>query len=290
MIYYVYRTTNLINKKYYIGKHVSIKFDPNYLGSGLKIKNAIRKYGKHNFKVELIQAFLTEKEAFDYERQLIESVLGLPECYNIVDGGKGFNKNSAKLASDKAKQKGWRGFGSLTPEKFKEIQSKACKNGAAANRRNGTGLFGMTFEDRSKWSTENNKDRQWVTNGFKDMRVKKSDPIPEGFYIGRSKLNMESRNNLLCWTNGKINIFAYECPGTEFKNGMIKTTPTAKLPWWNNGQVNKRSYENPGLDFVPGRLKWKSKTVTCPHCGKTGGETAMKQHHFDHCKMRLKND
>lgn len=28
----------------------------------------------------------------------------------------------------------------------------------------------------------------------------------------------------------------------------------------------------------------KQKLVTCPYCGKTGGISAMKQHHFDNCK------
>lgn len=290
MIYYVYRTTNLINGKYYIGKHASTDFDPNYLGSGLKIKNAIRKYGKSNFKVEVIKTFINEEEAFNFEKQIIETVLGNPDCYNIVDGGKGFTSRAGKRASDKAKEKGIFGFRTLPRQKFLEIASSGGKAGSKSCQESGKGLFGMTYEDRSKWSTENNKDRQWITNGNIDLRIKKSEPMPEGFYIGRSKLDMSSRTNFLCWTNGLINIFAYECPGPDFRNGMIKSTPTANLPWWNNGTKNKRSVEQPGPDFVPGRLKWKSKIVTCPHCGKTGGETAMKQHHFDHCKMRNKHD
>lgn len=30
--------------------------------------------------------------------------------------------------------------------------------------------------------------------------------------------------------------------------------------------------------------------VTCPHCGKTGGSTSMKPHHFDNCKFKESND
>jgi hypothetical protein len=286
MIYYVYRTTNLINNKYYIGKHASKKFNPRYFGSGKALKLAVQKYGKENFKVKIIKTFDTEDEAFTYERLIVENLLDDPNCYNLVDGGRGFSTRSGKLASDKAKENGWLGFKSLDQSYFKEIQSKACRRGAQVNRLNGTGVFGMTYEQRSVWSTENNRDRQWITNGTVDYRAKKSDLIPDGYYIGRSKLDMSSRNNFLCWTNGEINVFGYECPGEGFRNGMLKTTPTAKLPWWNDGKVNKRSYEQPGPDFVPGRLPWKSKIVTCPHCDKVGGETAMKQHHFDHCKIR----
>lgn len=51
---YIYKTTNLINGKIYIGQHKSSKFNVNYMGSGMLIKSAIKKYGKENFKVEMI--------------------------------------------------------------------------------------------------------------------------------------------------------------------------------------------------------------------------------------------
>ena len=43
MFGYIYETTNLINGKKYIGKHISSDFDKFYLGSGTYIKNAIEK-------------------------------------------------------------------------------------------------------------------------------------------------------------------------------------------------------------------------------------------------------
>jgi len=42
----IYKTTNLINGKYYIGKD---KYNnPSYLGSGFILYQAIKKYGKEN--------------------------------------------------------------------------------------------------------------------------------------------------------------------------------------------------------------------------------------------------
>lgn len=43
--FYIYKTTNLINKKQYIGKHIG-KINDFYLGNGINIKAAIKKYGK----------------------------------------------------------------------------------------------------------------------------------------------------------------------------------------------------------------------------------------------------
>ena len=43
----IYKITNLINNKIYIGKDTTS--DPNYFGSGLLINRAFKKYGKENF-------------------------------------------------------------------------------------------------------------------------------------------------------------------------------------------------------------------------------------------------
>ena len=35
-------------------------------------------------------------------------------------------------------------------------------------------------------------------------------------------------------------------------------------------------------------IKWPNPTVTCPNCGKAGGQSAMKRWHFDNCKILTK--
>ena len=54
----IYKTINLINGKIYIGQDT--KNDPNYLGSGKIIKEAIKKYGKKNFTEDSIKELLDE--------------------------------------------------------------------------------------------------------------------------------------------------------------------------------------------------------------------------------------
>lgn len=52
---YVYKTTNLINNKIYIGQHKSSSFDSSYYGSGRVFIRALKKYGKNNFNCELLE-------------------------------------------------------------------------------------------------------------------------------------------------------------------------------------------------------------------------------------------
>ena len=49
MHYIIYKITNQINGKYYIGRHATKDVNDSYMGSGIGIKNAIAKYGVENF-------------------------------------------------------------------------------------------------------------------------------------------------------------------------------------------------------------------------------------------------
>lgn len=55
----IYKTTNLVNGKQYIGKDGYN--NPNYLGSGTFLKMAIKKYGKQNFKKEILEVCESEE-------------------------------------------------------------------------------------------------------------------------------------------------------------------------------------------------------------------------------------
>lgn len=85
-----YRTENLINGHYYYGIRTLLKENDPYLGSGLRLKEAIKKYGRHNFKRVDLEVFETFEQALEWERatitaEMVESSL----CYNLKAGGAG---------------------------------------------------------------------------------------------------------------------------------------------------------------------------------------------------------
>jgi hypothetical protein len=90
MFYIIYKTTNVVNGKYYIGKHQTDCLDDGYLGSGVLLKKAIKKYGKQNFQREILFFCEDENELNDKEKQLVN--YSCENSYNLVNGGIGGSK------------------------------------------------------------------------------------------------------------------------------------------------------------------------------------------------------
>jgi hypothetical protein len=86
----IYKTTNLVNGKIYIGKDV--KSRPNYLGSGIRLKNAIIKYSRDNFNKEILEDNIIDKQHLS-QREIYwieyyksnDREIG----YNLTKGGEG---------------------------------------------------------------------------------------------------------------------------------------------------------------------------------------------------------
>lgn len=95
----IYKTTNLVNNKIYIGAHSTNDIDDGYLGSGKMLHSAIKKYGTENFKREVLYMFDSPEEMFEKEKEIVtEEFVSNLDVYNIVTGGfGGFNKGSKNL-------------------------------------------------------------------------------------------------------------------------------------------------------------------------------------------------
>lgn len=99
MFYTIYKITNKLNNKYYIGKHQTKYLDDGYMGSGKILKRAIIKHGIENFTKEILFIFETEQEMNNKEKEL---VVVSEETYNLCEGGKGgFGFINATVSSDK---------------------------------------------------------------------------------------------------------------------------------------------------------------------------------------------
>jgi hypothetical protein len=90
MYFIVYKTTNLINGKIYIGKHVTKNPYDKYLGSGKQLKDAIKKYGLKNFKKEVLFLCVDKIDMAAKEKELVtEEFCKRSDTYNMHEGGEG---------------------------------------------------------------------------------------------------------------------------------------------------------------------------------------------------------
>lgn len=204
----IYRITNNINGKTYIGQHKTkdIMKDDGYMGSGIILHRAYDKYGIENFTKTIItfgmsQSEINVLEKFYIEKERRENKNG---CYNIADGGysitngfkghhhseeskqKNRDKHLGKIPGNKGKK--------LTDEQRKYISEK-CKGknigqkawNKGLHKRFSNGTLGkhweLDIEAKSKISeTLKSKHRHWYTNGTKNVC---SEKCPEGYWEGR---------------------------------------------------------------------------------------------------------
>lgn len=90
---YIYKTTNLINGKIYIGQHKKTYLDENYLGSGFSLSRAIKKYGKNNFTCQILE-FCKDKKDLDIKE------IKYIRLFNSTDPSKGYNISSGGQGGD----------------------------------------------------------------------------------------------------------------------------------------------------------------------------------------------
>ena len=221
---FIYKTTNLINGKIYIGQHIGKVFD-SYLGSGSYFLNAVKKYGKENFKREILRYCYSQHELDVWEMVMIRK-------YNATDKNIGYNilpgtannfgcVNPACLPEVKEKIRKAATGRKMSKEqkdkvskRFKDIslseERKTELSKKAKNRKSITnGIIGGWLHEGEKmpdgwrygrmpYKVKRKKRKEkinyntsvglvWVTNGIKNVYIKKGDDIPQGYYKGFTK-------------------------------------------------------------------------------------------------------
>lgn len=98
----VYLITNLVNNKKYVG--MDSNNNPSYLGSGTLILKALKKYGRKNFKKEILEECTSLKHLEERETWWIKKLDALQDhnFYNLEDNRKrGTNPFANKTEKEK---------------------------------------------------------------------------------------------------------------------------------------------------------------------------------------------
>jgi hypothetical protein len=218
-LFIVYKTTNKINGRFYIGKHkqTSLEFD-GYLGSGTLISKAIEKYGKENFERETLYYSYNEEEAFEFEKEEINKYHGLKECYNLSTGGclgasgairtlEYREKMSASLTSRKKTNNHKKKLSESGKEFFKSSAGNQRKLEISEFSRSSSAVLEGAARGRDKISTQYNIDKEILSDeefdkkyrsrGRKAHEVRKTFLIENGEVAYREKYCKTSKEDLL---------------------------------------------------------------------------------------------
>lgn len=199
MYFTIYKITNQINGKFYIGKHRTDDINDNYMGSGKLLKKAIKKYGIENFIKEYIGIFDSEKKMNLAEKILV--IIDKEVCYNLCPGGYGGwgyinsknlnnSKNQCSLGGKITASKGG-GF-------LKRKHTNQTKKYISLKKKGNKHFFGKKHsEETKKIMSEKAKINNigknnsqygtcWITNGVENKKIKKTD-IEIWINLGYSK-------------------------------------------------------------------------------------------------------
>lgn len=200
MKYTIYKITNTIDGKIYIGKHQTTDLDDGYMGSGKILQRAQMKYGLDKFVKEILHIFNTEEEMNTKEKELVTEEFCLREdTYNLCVGGQGgfshINRNGLNLYGmngqpgyGRENLKDWSGIS--LPQEIKNKISDAmigkqiwwCGRTHSAESKQKIGLANSISQSGSKNSQFGS---MWITNGTENKKINAMYNIPEGWYKGR---------------------------------------------------------------------------------------------------------
>jgi hypothetical protein len=214
--HFIYKTTNILSGRYYIGMHSTDSLDDGYLGSGNRLRLAIRKHGKSNFKREILEFCETRADLKKREKEIVTlDEIAKDECMNLVVGGEGgfISEDGVKLGRVKCDEKLKEKYG----EKFKIViiknyhsnlteEEKLIRGKNISNGQKHSGFdFGSPFRGKNhsdqtkKKMSESSKGKGigesnsqygtcWITKDGSNKKIKKEELdtyLNEGWVKGR---------------------------------------------------------------------------------------------------------
>lgn len=207
MYYTIYKITNQVNGKIYIGSHKTSNLDDNYMGSGKYLKYAQEKYGVENFTKEVLFVFDTPEEMYAKEAEIVnEEFLAEENTYNLKIGGFGGwdyvnadedmriakNKRAREITNSRHADllQDWSSRGGKMRYKLHGVeQAWAEARASFAGKRHTEEAKSKMSSAAKKRTKEQNSQygTRWIHSlEFKvSKRIKKEDPLPEGWLEGR---------------------------------------------------------------------------------------------------------
>ena len=203
MTYYIlYQITNNLNAKIYVGVHKTNDLNDGYMGSGKVINAAIAKYGIENFTKIILEQFETSTAMYAREKEVVTDEFLLREdTYNLRRGGFGgfeyINKldymTPIRAANAKKIPAEYRRIGGLatSSEKLKKAHAEGKLRHDGFKDKHHSNESKQKIGDANRLNVGDKNSQfgsMWITNEVSNKKIKKTDPVPEGWRTGRAML------------------------------------------------------------------------------------------------------
>jgi hypothetical protein len=187
------------NGKYYYGAHSTKKINDEYLGSGVALKNAIKKYGKANFYKEIVEFCNGETEMYLKEEKIVAEHYKKDKCYNMNVGGKGgwnfVNANGMNLGDNNIMRKSEE-VRNMVSHKGKEVRKGKLKYKEIALNN----LEKAVESNRGKKRPEHSEFmKKWSKNNWEQNKEYLRDCLSSNFKITSPDGNEYFTNRLEDW-------------------------------------------------------------------------------------------
>lgn len=207
--HFIYKITNKLNGKFYIGMHSTDSLDDGYFGSGKYLKRSVEKHGKENHEMEILEHYFSREDLVSREKELVTVALLQNElCMNLRLGGEGgdgwyfvnaFPEMKTKIQALRSKA-GNEAFTEKMANDAAFRESFSSKVSSSNTGKKGikpkASFAGKNHSDetlermrKSKNLGESNSQfgLRWIHSLElkSSKRIKKSDPLPEGWNEGR---------------------------------------------------------------------------------------------------------
>lgn len=204
--HFIYKTTNILSGKYYLGMHSTNNLEDGYLGSGRRLRYSINKYGKENHKREILE-FCNSREELVLKEEYIVNLneIAKVDCMNLRIGGTGgFSSEEHRIQFHKAGQRvlKWK---RENDETYIKNHSKCSSINMKKKRASGkikpiieyynwTGnhhstetkqKIGLTNSIKQKGIKNSQYGTCWITDEKINKKIYRGDEIPNGFRLGR---------------------------------------------------------------------------------------------------------
>lgn len=192
--YLIYKITNLVNNKIYIGAHETFDKNDSYMGSGVAIKCAIAKYGIEAFDKIILEECDSYEHMYRREKELV--TIG-EHSYNLMPGGEGgwlYARSCINETSNTKRRMTCNSF------EYKKRTEKIRNISSARMKKNNPMYDAEVREKQSKTLSATMHNPEWQN----DIGNKRADAISQsiaelhaaGHYKNRDKKLSESRRGL----------------------------------------------------------------------------------------------